>query len=153
MAKFTFLFKKRLLPKHSMICFCLETRFIRTCMYNTRNSKAFYIFSCRTNIRHFAIRFQRPKAFNSLYSEIWNAANISNKNNNNKSFISPIDLRIGKINNQKKLRISMDWLPEITQANSNWRPVAQVENLLSGRPDIRQHYTRYTKTHTHIHKE
>ena len=45
--------------------------------YNTRNSSSFYTFSCRTNIRQFAIGTQGPRLFNSLNSEICNAANIS----------------------------------------------------------------------------
>ena len=45
--------------------------------YNTRNSRSFCTFSCRTNIKQFAIRIQGPLLFNSLNSEIFNAANIS----------------------------------------------------------------------------
>ena len=44
--------------------------------YNTRNSSS-YTFSGRTNIRQFAIRIQGPRLFNSLNSEICNAANSS----------------------------------------------------------------------------
>ena len=45
--------------------------------YITRNSNSFYNFSCRTNIRKFAIRFQGFKLFNRLESDIKNIESIS----------------------------------------------------------------------------
>ena len=45
--------------------------------YNTRNSNSFCLFSCRTNIWQFAIRFQGPKLFNSFGTEIQNADSFS----------------------------------------------------------------------------
>ena len=45
--------------------------------YNTRNSRNFYIFPCRTiNIRQFSMRFRGPNSFNSLSPEIQNADSV-----------------------------------------------------------------------------
>ena len=44
--------------------------------YNTRNKNSFRLPYCRTNGRKFSLRFQGPKIFNSLSSEIQNASNI-----------------------------------------------------------------------------
>ena len=41
--------------------------------YNTRNKNSFRLPYCRTNVRKFSLRFQGPKIFNSLSSEIQNA--------------------------------------------------------------------------------
>ena len=72
--KIMFLFKKRRLPIAFNNLFMIRSQLYS---YNTRNSSSFYTFSCRTNIRQFAIRTQGPRLFNSLSSEICNAANIS----------------------------------------------------------------------------
>ena len=72
--KIIFLFKKRRLPIAFNNLFMIRSQLHS---YNTRNSSSFYTFSCRTNIRQFAIRTQGPRLFNSLNSEICNAANIS----------------------------------------------------------------------------
>ena len=72
--KIVFLFKKRRLPIAFNNLFMIRSQLHS---YNTRNSSSFYTFSCRTNIRQFAIRTQGPRLFNSLNSEICNAANIS----------------------------------------------------------------------------
>ena len=72
--KIMFLFKKRRLPIAFNNLFMIRSQLH---YYNTRNSSSFYTFSCRTNIRQFAIRTQGPRLFNSLNSEICNAANIS----------------------------------------------------------------------------
>ena len=68
--KFMFLFKKGLLPDVFNDMFLLTNQ---VHSYNTRNSNAFYRFSCRTNMRQFAIRFQGPKFFNTLNRELQNS--------------------------------------------------------------------------------
>ena len=72
--KIMFLFKKRRLPIAFNNLFVIRSQ-LHSC--NSRNSSSLYTFSCRTNIRQFAIRTQGPRLFNSLNSEICNAANIS----------------------------------------------------------------------------
>ena len=72
--KFMYLYKKGLLPNIFDGMFTV-TSDIHS--YNTRNSKTFYVFSARTNIRSFAIRFKGPIFFNSLGSKIQNSASIS----------------------------------------------------------------------------
>jgi hypothetical protein len=42
----------------------------QTHSYNTRNARAIRMPLCRTNIRQFAIRFQGPKFFNSLPTDL-----------------------------------------------------------------------------------
>jgi hypothetical protein len=44
--------------------------------YNTRNARAIRIPLCRTNIRQFAIRFQGPKFFNSLPTDLTDTTSI-----------------------------------------------------------------------------
>ena len=68
--KFMFLFKKGLLPDVFNDMFPLTNQ---VHSYITRNSNAFYRFSCRTNMRQFAIRFQGPKFFNTLNRELQNS--------------------------------------------------------------------------------
>ena len=72
--KFMFSFKKHLLPDAFSEMFLLTNQIHH---YNTRNSNSFYLFSCRANIRQFAIRFQGPKLFNSFSTEIQNADSFS----------------------------------------------------------------------------
>ena len=77
-------YKAGLSPK----CFdniCLETNQVHG--YNTRSSKSFYTFSCRTNIRQFSIRFQGPKFFNSLSSDIKTSISIFSFKSKLKSFL------------------------------------------------------------------
>ena len=71
--KIMYQYKAGLLPK------CFDNIFLETNQvhgYNTRSSKSFYIFSCRTNIRQFSIRFQGPKFFNSLSNDIKTSISI-----------------------------------------------------------------------------
>ena len=72
--KIMFLFKKGCLPIASNNLFMIRSQLHS---YNARNFSSFYTFSCRTNIRQFAIRIQGPRLFNSPNSEICKAANIS----------------------------------------------------------------------------
>ena len=72
--KFMFSFKKGPLPDAFSEIFLLTNQIHH---YNTRNSISFYLFSCRTNIRQFAIRFQGPKFFNSFNTEIQNVDSFS----------------------------------------------------------------------------
>ena len=72
--EFMFSFKKGLLPDAFSEMFLLTNQIHH---YNTRNSNSFYLFSCRTNIRKFAIRFQGPKLFNSFSTEIQYADSFS----------------------------------------------------------------------------
>ena len=53
--KFMFSFKKGLLSDAFSEMFLLTNQIHH---YNIRNSNSFYLFSCRTNIQQFAIRFQ-----------------------------------------------------------------------------------------------
>ena len=72
--KFMYSFKDGLLPSVFKNMFSLTSQ---VHSYNTRNSNAFFLFSVRTNIRLFTIRFQGSKVFNSLNLNIQNAATIS----------------------------------------------------------------------------
>ena len=59
---------------------CFKSMFMSTSQvysYNTRTSKLFYMFPCKTNLRQFSIRFQGPKFFNSLSNNIKDCENIS----------------------------------------------------------------------------
>ena len=82
--KFMFSFKKGLLPDAFSEMFLLTNQIHH---YNTRNSNSFYLFSCRTNIRQFAIRFQGPKLFNSFNTEIQNADSFSQFKSKLKTFL------------------------------------------------------------------
>ena len=42
-----------------------------------RSKNSFHLPYCRTNVRKFSLRFQGPKIFNSLSSEIQNASSIA----------------------------------------------------------------------------
>ena len=44
--------------------------------YNTRNSKAFYVSTCRTNFRKFSVNYQGPILFNTLNPDIRNSSSI-----------------------------------------------------------------------------
>ena len=56
--------------------------------YNTWNKNSFRLPYCRTNVRKFSLRFQGPKIFNSLSSEIQNASSTALFNSKLKSFFS-----------------------------------------------------------------
>ena len=43
---------------------------------NTRNSKAFYVPTCKTNFRKFSVNYQGPILFNTLSSDIRNSSSI-----------------------------------------------------------------------------
>ena len=58
--KLVFLFTRNLLPNYFQSIFMLTSQ---VHSYNSRTSKLFYIFPCRTNLRQFSIRFQGPKFF------------------------------------------------------------------------------------------
>ena len=82
--KLMFSFKKGLLPDAFSGMFLLTNQIHH---YNTRNSNSFYLFSCRANIRQFAIRFQGPKLFNSFNTEIQNANSFSQFKRKPKTFL------------------------------------------------------------------
>ena len=84
LGKFMFSFKKGLLPDAFSEMFLLTNQIHH---YNTRNSNSFYLFSCRTNIRQLAIRFQGPKLFNSFSTEIQNADSFSQFKSKLKTFL------------------------------------------------------------------
>ena len=44
---------------------------------NTRNSKVFYVPTCRTNFRKFSVNYQGPILFNTLNSDIRNSSSLS----------------------------------------------------------------------------
>ena len=54
--------------------------------YNTRSKNSFRLPYCRTNVRKFSLRFQGPKIFNSLSSEIQNASSTALFNSKLKTF-------------------------------------------------------------------
>ena len=54
--------------------------------YNTRSENSIRLPYCRTNVRKFSLRFQRPKIFNSLSPEIQNASSTALFNSKLKSF-------------------------------------------------------------------
>ena len=69
--KVMYLYKNGLLPVS------FNDMFLLNCdihSYNTRNKNSFRLPYCRTNVRKFSLRFQGPKIFNSLSSEIQNAS-------------------------------------------------------------------------------
>ena len=76
--KLMFLFTKNLLPNYFKSMFMLTSQ---VPSYNTRTSKLFYMFPCRTNLRQFSIRFQGPKFFNSLSNNIkdWESISLFSK--------------------------------------------------------------------------
>ena len=53
--------------------------------YNTGSKNSFRFPYCGTNVREFSLRFQGPKIFNSLSSEIQNASSIALFNSKLKS--------------------------------------------------------------------
>ena len=79
-----FSFKKGLLPDAFSEMFLLTNQIHH---YKTRNSNSFCLFSCTTNIRQFAIRFQGPKLFNSYNTEIQNADSFSQFKSKLKTFL------------------------------------------------------------------
>ena len=54
--------------------------------YNTRSKNSFLLPYCRTNVTKFSLRFQGPKIFNSLSSEIHNVSSTALFNSKLKSF-------------------------------------------------------------------
>ena len=54
--------------------------------FNTRSKNSFRLPYCRTNVRKFSLRFQGPKIFNSLSSEIQDASSAALFNSQLKSF-------------------------------------------------------------------
>ena len=77
-------FQKGLLPYAFSEIFLLPNQIHH---YNTRNSNSIYLFSCRTNIRQFVIRFQGPKLFNSFSTEIQNADSFTQFKTKLKTFL------------------------------------------------------------------
>ena len=79
------LYKNGLLPNS------FNDMFLLNCdvhSYNTRSKNSFRLPYCRTNVRKFSLRFQGPKIFNSLSSEIQNASSTALFNSKLKSFFS-----------------------------------------------------------------
>ena len=86
LGKFMFFFSKGFLPNSFNDMFTLAN-YIHP--YNTRNSSNsnFYIPLVRTNIRKFSIRFQGPKFFNSLDSQIKSSGSTAQFCKNLKRFL------------------------------------------------------------------
>ena len=81
--KVMYLYKNGLLPVS------FNDMFLLNCdihSYNTRNKNSFRLPYCRTNVRKFSLRFQGPKIFNSLSSEIQNASSTALFTSKLKSF-------------------------------------------------------------------
>ena len=79
-----YLYKSGLLPNSFN-----DDMFLLNCdvhSYNTRSKNSFRFPYCRTNVRKFSLRFQGPKIFNSLSSEIQNASSTALFNSKLKSF-------------------------------------------------------------------
>ena len=79
-----YLFKNGLLNPNSF-----NDMFLLNCdvhSHNTRSKNSFHLPYCRANVRKFSARFQGPKIFNSLSSEIKNASSIALINSKLKSF-------------------------------------------------------------------
>ena len=55
--------------------------------YNTRNSHAFRLPFCRTNIKQFSVFYQGPKFYNSLTTEIVNSSSPASFKKPIKAFI------------------------------------------------------------------
>ena len=73
LGKFIYKYKHNLLPD----CFeCPLLTVDRVHNYDTRNSKAFYVPTCRTNFRKFSVNYQGSIFFNTLNSEIRNSSSI-----------------------------------------------------------------------------
>ena len=78
-----YLYKSGLLPDS------FNDMFLLNCdihSYNARSKNSFRLPHCRTNVREFSLRFQGPKIFNSLSSEIQNASSTAFFNSKLKSF-------------------------------------------------------------------
>ena len=84
LGKFMFFFCKGLLPNAFNDMFT-PTNQIHS--YDTRNSSKFYIPFFRTNIRKFSIRYQGPKFYNSLDSEIKSSESTARFCKNLKRFL------------------------------------------------------------------
>ena len=79
------LYKNGLLPNS------FNDMFLLNCdvhSYNTRSKNSFRLPYCRTNVKKFSLRFQGPKIFYVLTSEIQNASSTALFNSKLKSFFS-----------------------------------------------------------------
>ena len=77
------------LYKNGLLPVSFNDMFLLNCdihSYNTRNKNSFRLPYCRTNVRKFSLRFQGPKIFNSLSSEIQNASSTALFTSKLKSF-------------------------------------------------------------------
>ena len=81
--KVMYLYKNGLLPDSFIDMFLLNCDIHS---YNTRSKNSFCLPYCRTNVRTFSLRFQGPKIFNSLSSEIQNASSTALFNSKLESF-------------------------------------------------------------------
>ena len=65
------------LYKNGLLTHSFNDMFLLNCdvhSYNTRSKNSFRLPYCRTNVTKFSLRFQGPKIFNVLSSEIQNAS-------------------------------------------------------------------------------
>ena len=69
-----FQFKNGLLPRKFDSIFALNSQVHN---YDTRNSKLFHIRKIRTNICTFSLRYQGPRFYNSLSSDIQSACTMT----------------------------------------------------------------------------
>ena len=77
------------LYKNGLLLDSFNDMFLLNCdihSHNTRNKNSFRLPYCKTNVRKFSLRFQGPKIFNSLSSEIHNASSTALFNSKLKSF-------------------------------------------------------------------
>ena len=66
--------------KHNLLPSCLDCPLFTVDQihyYNTRDSKAFYVPTCRTNFLKFSVNYQGPTLFNTLNSDIRNSSSLS----------------------------------------------------------------------------
>ena len=67
MGQLVFSWKNNLLPKYFNNMFVSNNQIHG---YNTRNANAFQTPFCRTKLRHFSLRFQGPKFYNSYLKKL-----------------------------------------------------------------------------------
>ena len=82
-----YLYKSGLLPNS------FNDMFLLNCdvhSYNTRSKNSFRLPHCRATVRKVSLRFEGPKIFNSLSSEIQNASSTALFNSKLKSFFLSI---------------------------------------------------------------